>query len=165
MDNGRVITVCCQRFVGSINSKLKAHSSRLIVIFLSFVFCQNLIAQTNDSNQRCSGHRTPYRAPQERRWILRRQEYPHPLCSRQLRPAGNEWYPQRYHFSRNQHRRPHRSFPHHQWLRQEDERHLHRQGRIHGWQDPYRVRDRRDLRTPQQGRSLQPGLWYPALRR
>lgn len=49
MDNGRVITVCCQRFVGSINSKLKAPSSKLIVILLSFVFCQNLIAQTNDS--------------------------------------------------------------------------------------------------------------------
>ena len=49
MDNGRVITVCCQRFVGSLNSKLKAHSSRLIVVLLSFVFCQNLIAQTNDS--------------------------------------------------------------------------------------------------------------------
>lgn len=49
MDNGRIITVCCRRFVGSINSKLKAHSSKLIVILLSFVFCQNLIAQTNDS--------------------------------------------------------------------------------------------------------------------
>lgn len=49
MDNGRVITVCCQRFVGSINSKLKAQSSKLIVVLLSFVFCQNLIAQTNDS--------------------------------------------------------------------------------------------------------------------
>lgn len=49
MDNGRIITVCCQRFVGSINSKLKAHSLKLIVILLSFVFCQNLIAQTNDS--------------------------------------------------------------------------------------------------------------------
>ncbi len=49
MDNGRIITVCCRRFVGSINSKLKAQSSKLIVILLSFVFCQNLIAQTNDS--------------------------------------------------------------------------------------------------------------------
>ncbi|MBE6342038.1 MAG: hypothetical protein E7065_01410 [Lentimicrobiaceae bacterium] len=49
MDNGRIITVCCQRFVGSINSKLKAQSSKLIVVLLSFVFCQNLIAQTNDS--------------------------------------------------------------------------------------------------------------------
>ena len=49
MDNGRVITVCCRRFVGSINSRLKAQSSRLIVVLLSFVFCQNLIAQTNDS--------------------------------------------------------------------------------------------------------------------
>lgn len=49
MDNGRVITVCWQRFVGSINSKLKAHSSKLIVVLLSFIFCQNLIAQTNDS--------------------------------------------------------------------------------------------------------------------
>lgn len=49
MDNGRIITVCCRRFVGSINSKLKAQSSKLIVVLLSFVFCQNLIAQTNDS--------------------------------------------------------------------------------------------------------------------
>lgn len=49
MDNGRVITVCWQRFVGSINSKLIAQSSKLIVVLLSFVFCQNLIAQTNDS--------------------------------------------------------------------------------------------------------------------
>ena len=49
MDNGRIITVCCRRFVGSINSKLKAQSSRLIVVLLSFVFCQNIIAQTNDS--------------------------------------------------------------------------------------------------------------------
>lgn len=49
MDNGRIITVCCRRFVGSLNSKLKAQSSRLIVVLLSFVFCQNLIAQTNDS--------------------------------------------------------------------------------------------------------------------
>lgn len=49
MDNGRIITVCCRRFVGSLNSKLKAQSSKLIVVLLSFVFCQNLIAQTNDS--------------------------------------------------------------------------------------------------------------------
>lgn len=49
MDNGRIITVCCRRFVGSLNSKLKAHSLKLIVVLLSFVFCQNLIAQTNDS--------------------------------------------------------------------------------------------------------------------
>lgn len=49
MDNGRIITVCCRRFVGSINSKLQAHSLKLIVILLSFVFCQNIIAQTNDS--------------------------------------------------------------------------------------------------------------------
>lgn len=49
MDNGRIITVCCRRFVGSINSKLIAQSSKLIVVLLSFVFCQNLIAQTNDS--------------------------------------------------------------------------------------------------------------------
>lgn len=49
MDNGRIITVCCRRFVGSLNSKLQAHSLKLIVILLSFVFCQNIIAQTNDS--------------------------------------------------------------------------------------------------------------------
>ena len=49
MNNGRIITVCCQHFVGSINSKLKAHSLKLIVVLLSFVFCQNIIAQTNDS--------------------------------------------------------------------------------------------------------------------
>ena len=49
MDNGRIITVCCRRFVGSLISKLKAHSLKLIVILLSFVFCQNIIAQTNDS--------------------------------------------------------------------------------------------------------------------
>ena len=49
MDNGRIITVCCRRFVGSLISKLKAHSLKLIVILLSFVFCQNIIAQTHDS--------------------------------------------------------------------------------------------------------------------